>query len=51
MNANDDDQKTGDSREDRTRAPKGEPFEAESAPPKETADLRETSEGGYGWGV
>ena len=51
MNTKDDDQKSRDNRDPRTMAPKGEPFDGEAVPSKEASDLRETSEGGYGWGV
>ena len=52
MNTKNENEKPPETRDARTTAPPGvEPFELEPAAPKEASDLRETAEGGYGWGV
>lgn len=51
MNTNDENEKPADTRAARTEAPGAEAFEPEPVPAKDASDLRETVEGGYGWGV
>ncbi len=51
MNTKNENEKPAETREAGTNAPGAEPFEGEPAASKDSADPRETTEGGYGWGV
>jgi len=51
MSADKENEKSADSREAKAAAAKAESFDSEPASSKETSEFRETSEGGYGWGV
>ncbi len=51
MNTKNETEKPAETREARTTVPGAEPFEPEPAASQDVADARETTEGGYGWGV
>ena len=51
MNTKDESQKPVQTGDHRTTTPGAETFEPEPARSTEPSDLRETAEGGYGWGV
>jgi hypothetical protein len=51
MNTKNENETPRETREARTDPPGPEPYDSEAAPSKDGADLRETPERGYGWGV
>lgn len=51
MNTTSEDNQQNDGRETRAKSTAVDSFEQEPAPSHESADSRETVEGGYGWGV
>ena len=51
MNPVNDDEKSKETREARSRPTAADPDQADAASPAEAPEFRELTEGGYGWGV